>query len=239
MPHDSPTAVSCPSLNLCVAGSFAGAIFTSTDPTGGAGAWSSTRVGAPPVCGDRSCVSDSIEAVSCASEKLCAATDGENLWVSTSPGTPSASWTKSALPKSRPSQYSRVLACPAVNLCVSAIDEELDATSDPSNPSPTWVVTHLPSVTGAGDFGSRTPGVVSAVSCPSTQLCVAVDDVAGYAFAGDPTEPNSWTATKIDTPLVDPLVRGPGALTGVSCWLSGLCVAVDAAGKMIVGRVSG
>ena len=169
-------AVSCPSVNVCVAGAGDGAIYASIDPTGGAGAWSPTQLGEPPVCDKYACSLDPIEAVSCASEQLCAATDGSNLWSSTDPGTPSATWTKSQMPLN-----SGVLACPGENLCVSADAEQIDATTDPSSPSPTWIVTHLPTVTGTGDIGAPATGLLSSVSCPSTRLCVAVDYVAGYA----------------------------------------------------------
>ena len=198
-------AVSCPSVNLCIAGAGDGAIYTSTDPNGNAGAWSSTQLGEPPECGNYECTEDPIEAVACAPEQLCAATDGSNLWSSTDPGTPGATWTKSQMRLN-----SGVLTCPTENLCVSADREEIDATTDPSSPSPTWIATHLPTVTGTGDSGAPATGLVSSVSCPSTQLCVAVDDGAGYAFTGNPTDPNSWTATKIDSPLLGFLL-GPRA----------------------------
>ena len=228
------TGVSCPSGNLCVAGALDGAIYTSTDPTGGAGAWSSTQLGDTPTeCGKYGCSLDPITAVSCASAQLCTATDGSHLWSSTDPGTPSAAWTKSPMPFS-----AGVLTCSADNLCVSANGEQIDANTDPSSPSPTWIATELPTVTGVGESGAPSTGFVSSVSCPSTQLCVAVDDVAGYAFTGNPTEPGSWTATKIDSPLSGFPV-GARALTGVSCPPSGACVAVDAAGNVILGRVSG
>jgi hypothetical protein len=227
------TSVSCPSPNLCLAGGTDGSILTSADPTGGPSTWTSQQLGQPPVCDKYGCNDDSIEAVSCASAQLCSATDGPNLWVSTDPGATGATWTKSQMPRS-----SGVLTCPSDNLCVSANVEEIDATTNPSSPSPTWTVTHLPRVTGPGGFGQVSTGFVSSISCLSTQLCVAVDKVAGYAFSGNPTDPSSWTATKIDTPLPG-LNLGPIGLTGVSCAPSGPCFAVDAAGKVVVGQVTG
>jgi hypothetical protein len=227
------TSVSCTSPNLCLAGATDGSIFTSTAPNGGQSTWTARQIGQPAVCGDDGCDYDSIQAVSCASPQLCAATDDANLWVSTDPGAANPTWTKSQMPPS-----GRVLTCPADDLCVSANGEEIDATTNPSSASPTWTVTHLPTVTGDSGFGTTSPGSVSSVSCPSTQLCVAVDKIAGYAFAGNPTDPSSWTATKIDSPLVSHGVP-PVSLTSVSCPPSGPCVAVDAVGNAIVGSMSG
>jgi hypothetical protein len=227
------TSISCPSSNLCVAGAGDGSVWTSTDPTGGSATWHSAQLGQPAVCGKYGCDDDSIAAVSCASEQLCAATDGPNLWVSTDPATPGATWTKSKTPGG-----GHVLTCPAENLCVTANLEEIDATPNPSSPSPTWTITHLPPVTGPSGFGMTSSGSVSSVSCPSTQQCVAVDVVAGYAFMGNPTNPSSWTATKIDSPIPG-LSLGPVGLTGVSCPPSGPCIAVDAGGNAIVGQLTG
>jgi hypothetical protein len=232
---DNPgmTQISCPSATLCLVGGIDGAILTSTDPTGAPSAWTSQQLGQPPVCEKYGCDYDTLTAVSCSSEQLCAATDGPNLWVSTDPGATNASWTKSQMP---PSWY--VLTCPADNLCVSANGEEIDATTDPSAPTPTWIATHLPTVTGPSGFGTVSQGSVSSISCPSTQLCAAVDKIAGYAFTGNPTDPSSWTATKLDTPLAG-FNFGPTSLTGVSCPSSGPCIAVDAIGKAFVGQVTG
>lgn len=227
------TSVSCPTPNLCLAGGIDGSILTSTAPNGGQSTWTQQQIGQPGVCDKYGCGYDSIQAVSCASPELCAATDGPNLWVSTDPGKANATWAKSPMPDSF-----HVLTCPADDLCVSANGEEIDATTNPSSPSPTWIVTHLPMVTGTSGFGVTSHGLVSSVSCPSAQLCVAVDAIAGYAFTGNPTDPSSWTATKIDSPLTG-LNLGQTSLTGVSCSPSGPCVAVDASGNAIVGTVSG
>ena len=61
------------------------------------------------------------------------------------------------------------------------------------------------------------------VSCPSTSLCVAVDDVGNVLSSTDPADPTTWSA-----PLH---VAGPGGFHDVSCPSVSFCVAVDDAGN--------
>lgn len=235
LPYPGVTAISCPSANLCAAGGVDGSVLTTTDPTGGAGAWTSQQLGVAPYdCDKYGCTYDSITAVSCASQKLCGATDGYDLWVSTDPGADGATWVESQLPST-----SSTLACPADDLCVGAGAAEIYATTDPSDASPTWTVTQLPKITNPAPSGTSMLASVSSVSCLSRQLCVAIDESAGYAFAGNPTDPNSWTATRIEPPLPGPHQSPVAAVTGVSCAPAGPCIAVDTAGAIIIGRVSG
>ena len=60
-----PTAVSCASASLCVAVGWFGQLLTSTDPTGGAHAWSLTRPDGRRL----------LEAVACPEVSLCLAVD--------------------------------------------------------------------------------------------------------------------------------------------------------------------
>lgn len=65
---------------------------------------------------------------------------------------------------------------------------------------------------------------VTGVSCPSTSLCVAVDNNGDVVTSTNPTGGAAdWTVTYLE----------PAALTGLSCPTSGLCVAVDQAGNVI------
>jgi hypothetical protein len=81
-------AVSCPSVSLCVAGDSAGNILTSTDPAGGASAWTKARVARPDPIGN------SLTAISCPSVSLCVAGDGNgNILTSTNPTGGASTWT--------------------------------------------------------------------------------------------------------------------------------------------------
>jgi hypothetical protein len=237
------TAVSCPTARLCVAPDDVGAIHVSGNPWGGPTAWSSQQLGTPVQCERQYCDYDPLTAVSCPSANLCATTDGTYLWTSTDPGAADPTWAKSTPPV----HVSR-LYCPTESLCLAASNPVspfgvvsppiLEATSDPADPSPQWTAMSLPKVVIPASFGPAGAASLSGVSCVSAQLCVAVDQVGGYAFAGNPSDPNSWTATKVDYSSPVP-VLSPASLTGLSCAPSGRCVAVDGTGHVLVGTASG
>jgi hypothetical protein len=67
---------------------------------------------------------------------------------------------------------------------------------------------------------------LSAVSCPSESLCVAVDAAGNALASADPTSPGApWASAAID----------PGqALSSVSCSSNALCVAVDGRGEAFI-----
>jgi hypothetical protein len=69
-------------------------------------------------------------------------------------------------------------------------------------------------------------GGFSAVSCPSSKLCVAVDQSGFIVTSKDPAGgPKKWSPTiKIDP---------RGTLTGISCPTTNFCAAVDAAGNVL------
>jgi hypothetical protein len=221
---------------FCGGSDILGKIHISSNPSGGASAWSSQQLGAPEVCGGSAhqyCKLDSLNSVSCPSISFCATTDGNDLWTSTEPSAPGAAWSKSPVPK-LPGGVS--VYCPIESMCLATANASLETTSDPADPSPQWTAANLPKVVVPANFGSAASASISGVSCVSVQLCVAVDQQGGYAFVGNPSDPNSWTATKIDysAPASAPL-----SLTGVSCTPSGRCVAVDGSGSVVIGTMSG
>src|SRR4029077_19109748 len=64
-----------------------------------------------------------------------------------------------------------------------------------------------------------------AVSCPSSGLCVAVDNGGNVVTSSNPTGgAAAWTVTHVD---------GSNFLVGVSCPSSGLCVAVVQVGNVV------
>jgi hypothetical protein len=229
--------VSCPTAMFCAGSDYLGAIHVSGNPSGGASAWSSQQIGVPQHCERQYCTEDPLTAVSCPSISLCATTDGTDLWTSTDPSTSGAVWSKSPLPK-LPNLVS-LLYCPTESLCLAASHATLVTTSDPTDPSPQWTAANLPKVVFPANFGSGAAPSISGVSCVSVQLCVAVDQEGGYAFVGNPSDPNSWTATKIDSSSLLPDSVDAASLTGVSCTPSGRCVAIDGSGNVTVGTTSG
>jgi hypothetical protein len=104
-------SVSCPTTQLCVAVDDGGDAVTSTNPTGGASAWSIVDVDE----------SNSINAVSCPTATLCVAVDNAGqVLISTNPSGGAATWTAIDVD----SDYDLDgVSCPGVSLCV-AVDEE-------------------------------------------------------------------------------------------------------------------
>jgi hypothetical protein len=225
-------AASCPTVTFCVGSDLDGAIHAG-NVSGGGPAWSSQQVGAATYCERQYCYNDPLTAVSCPSTNLCATTDGNYLWTSTDPSAGDAVRAKSPLPSSTSKLY-----CPTESLCMAASNADVETTSDPADPSPHWTTMNLPKVVIPDGFGPAVQLSVSGLSRVSAQLCVAVDQSGGYAFVGNPSDPNSWTATNVDD--FSPLrVSGAGSLTGVSCNPDGTCVAVDGTGHILVGTASG
>jgi hypothetical protein len=220
--------VSCPTVTFCASSDYGGAIHISANPSSGAATWSSQQLGANPQCEQQYCTDDPLTAVSCPSTNLCATMDTQYLWVSTNPGSADAAWTKSSLPNLVQSLY-----CPTDSLCL-AWGAALEVTTDPADAAPHWTAMTLPKMVLSATLGPAFALNISGLSCVSTQLCVAVDSQGGFAFVGDPTEPDSWTATKIDN-----FAHDDGSLTAVSCTPTGQCVAVDGGGDVIIGTTSG
>jgi hypothetical protein len=205
-PFGSPNqllGVSCPSSGLCVAVDGAGDVVTSTNPTGGAAAWTVTDVDG----------SNYLNGVSCPSSGLCVAVDNNgDVVTSTDPTGGAATWTVTDVDGSN---LLSGVSCPSSGLCV-AVDSAGNAvtSTNPTAGAAAWTVTDVDSTNG-----------LDGVSCPSSGLCVAVDTVGNVVTSTNPTGGTAaWTVTHVDDsnwPL------------GVSCPSSGLCVAVDLSGDVV------
>jgi hypothetical protein len=198
-------AVSCPSASLCVADDDAGAVVSSTDPAGGAGAWHRALVD-----------SSAIDGMSCPSVSLCVAGDDQGrILTSTNPAAGAGAWSS---PVSVSTHELISISCPAVSLCVAV---EFGGGQVWTSTNPTG---------GAGAWSSASidsgPGLW-AVSCPTVSLCVAVDTNGNVLTSTDPTGgASAWSAPV----SIDPRV----GLAAVSCASTTLCVAVDNNGTAFV-----
>ncbi len=230
--NDRLAQVSCVPSGLCVSGGSQGAVVVY--PNGAGGHEVAFQLGRAPVCSRYSCIDDPIVGVSCVTAVFCAATDGGNIWVSRNHAGGAGTWGKSRL-----SVAASSLTCPSATMCViSAADASVIAsTADPGAPRPSWTKAPLPSVK-IRIGGYIEPPSIDGISCPSSHLCVAVDGLGGYAFAGDPAG-GKWSAEKIDAGKLDNDPETPSALTFVSCEPAGVCVAVDGTGHALIGRVTG
>jgi len=207
-------ALSCPSQSLCVgAVGGTGDIVTSTNPTGGSGAWAVTHISG----------AFGIGTVSCASASLCVAlTTNGHVISSTNPTGGVAAWELGD--ELSPGVSNESIACPSTLLCVATVGQQI-LEKGLNHPD---LFTSINPIT-SGSWGSTVLNdepehTIRGVSCASPVLCVGVGD-GGHAVTS--TNPNggagAWTAADID---------GTNNLYGVSCTSASLCVAGDIAGNV-------
>ena len=157
-------AVSCPSVSLCVAGDGEGDIVTSTNPTGGAGAWLVTYVDPVAWPGQNEVLQSRIDGVSCPTSSFCAATDDTgNVLTSQSPRGGATAWKVSAR------GGGTAVACPSVSRCLTAGYPEITESDEPLSGLPWTPELHDQNL--------------SAIDCPSVVLCVAGDTSGAIAVA--------------------------------------------------------
>jgi hypothetical protein len=125
------------------------------------------------------------------------------------------------------------ISCPNARLCVAVNGGNVLTSSDPIGGAAAWKVTK---VAGAQEL--------TGLSCPSINLCVAVDLYGNVVSSTNPTAgAAAWKVTHVDGhPCVfisagdGPPSRPPCSLTGVSCTSSGLCVAIDVGGNVVTSK---
>src|SRR5260370_1270280 len=201
--------VSCSSIRLCVAVDYSGGnVVTSSDPTGGAAAWTVTHVKG----------SGGLSSVSCPSSGLCVAGDYlGNVVTSTSPTGGAVTWlvthvdgSNCAVTETGALCALNSMSCANSTLCV-AVDQigNVVTSTNPTAGPAAWKVTQV--------------GAHSGVSCPSTTLCVAVGD-DGFTSSNPNGRAAAWKVTQ---------VVGANSFGGVSCPSVSLCVAVDELGNVV------
>ena len=193
------TAISCPTINFCAAVDDNGDVITSTNPSGGSGAWTTATIDPGSF----------LASISCPTSGFCLAggdPGGDEAFVSDNPSGGAGAWTTITLPEGLEG-----IDCPSTTLCVGVNSGGDVLTSvDPAS-SPSWVA-------GVVDPG----GLLSAVSCAGTSLCVTV----GQAIATSTTPAGGATTWRTDTAH-----RG---LSDVSCPSTSLCVIADSSGNVLV-----
>jgi hypothetical protein len=230
----APSAVTCPSTKLCLAWG-AESIESSTDPAAGAGAWTGRTIDP----------GSHVDAVSCPDISLCLAITGANsLFASTDAGAGAGARWKlemSHIDASHSREFGpttiAALACPSVELCV-AVDSagRMLTSTHPTRDRPWHVVDVDPQVVsapGVEGIGPGSPSIaptvvdaaLTSVSCPSIQLCVAVDEFGTIAYSTDPT--GGARAWKLSNEHPEVLRQSRG---DVSCASVSLCVYVGPLG---------
>jgi PASTA domain len=234
---------------MCVAVDDSGNVVTSTNPAGGASAWTTTSID----------TGNQLSAVSCASASLCVAVDlAGNAFASTDPAGGAAKWASTDIDGSEPLN---TVSCASGPLCVAGDSSgQVVVSTNPTDGSPTWTPSAIPDLiypleaascptssfcmVGAqnGDtYVSNDPsggastwalsledgvGEVLSVSCPSPSFCVAGDLAGNILFSTNPAGgPSAW---------VTGYNAGPGQ-SSLSCATDEMCIGVYRNGYLIVG----
>lgn len=211
-PRGSLGSVSCPSESLCVAVGYEGSVYVSTDPTGGAGAWSVSDVNE----GHRGATH--LISVSCPSPALCVAvsggsnnSNGGKVLTSTNPA--SGSWQAIQLSSSLDL---RGVSCGSPSLCVAVAREgRIFVSTNPTGAASDW--------REVGSPGG--PGDLEGVSCFSSLLCAAGNAVGNILTSTEPVgTAASWGEANAGRSV---------QITAVSCPAANRCLAVDNNGDVL------
>lgn len=239
--------VSCPTTGFCVAVDSSGNVLTSTNPTGGASAWTKATVDAGGGGG-------ASKGVFCLSASFCVVVDGGDVVTSTNPAGGSAAWTVTTIG----SEYVGFtgIACASTSLCVTGdAFGDLVASTNPTGGASEW---HSVLTASEVDY-------FDSVSCPSEALCVAADSFSGFATSTTPASGMTWHFTgqiegataSVSCPSVSFCVGvgggrvaistnptggasawhttlvDSGTMTNVSCPSTAMCAAVDKSGNVV------
>ena len=233
------SAVSCGSPTLCVAVDDAGNAVISTTPLDGnwhveaidpqLGAFHGLPEGSDGTPGMGPTFYRSyrgLSAVSCPSARLCVATDyyGNVLW-STDPAGGTGAWHLDHVD----SAALESISCPSEQLCLAGDSRgQILVSTNPIGGPGSWTVS-----ASFEEPEHELQDHISAISCPDSEHCYAVDEVYGIDFTvshilttSNPTESGSnWT---------DLISEGETVILGLSCPTLTLCVADDTLGQVLV-----
>jgi hypothetical protein len=109
------------------------------------------------------------------------------------------------------------ISCPSRSLCAAVDGQDVVYSTDPDAGGRVWHVTHigLPQNSSTGS-----PGTLVSISCPSSKLCAAVDDVGDVITSRHPASGRrAWKISRIHG--VDRY-----GMTNISCASAWFCVAV-------------
>lgn len=211
-------SLTCVSATFCaaagVSGGSNGHLWTTTDPAGGTAAWHRSSIS----------MRGELNTLSCGSPQLCAAGDKRgDVLSSSNPTGGLPAWTTFNV-----TGVSGILSldCPFAALCLAGDNAGNILTSTrPAGGASAWHTAHVggpPAVNGV--FAD-----IIAISCPTTHLCVAVDDQADALWSTNPTGgASAWSKATVDTQL------GFGYfLDSLACPTTSLCIAADSEGNIL------
>jgi hypothetical protein len=204
-------AVSCASQSFCVAVSYEGYVYVSTEPTGGADAWTPTVINEAGGHG-----ATHLTAVSCPTPSFCAAVSGgynASGKVLTSTDPIAGQWEVTQLGDALDL---RNVSCGTPSLCIAvARGGRIFVSTNPSGGVSAWEQVGTPGG----------PGDLEGVACVSTLLCAAGNMTGNILTSTAPASGGaSWSEAD---------AGGSVQITGVSCPTASRCVAVDNNGDIL------
>jgi len=201
--------LACPTTSLCVGVDAYGDVVTSTNPTGGASAWTVTNIdnSAPETPFS---LPNALNAVSCPSPagSLCVAVGEGGIYASSKPAGGAGAW----LAAGGVGAHGHAVSCPSASFCVASFGYygEVLTSNDPTGGAVAWKAAQVD--------GSHQ---VIGLSCPSESLCVGVDEAGNVITSTHPSAgEGAWTVAHV------------GELASVSCPSTSFCAAVGPAGLM-------
>ena len=117
------------------------------------------------------------------------------------------------------------VSCPSSAFCV-AVDQvgNVVTSSNPTAGSAAWTVTHVDGSNCAVSSSKPAACFLTGVSCPTVDLCVAVDGNGNVVTSNKPTgAATDWIVSHVDANF----------LSAVSCPSSSRCVALDIVGNVV------
>jgi hypothetical protein len=195
--------VSCPSVRLCVAvgqsaGNGDGQLFVSRRPTSEPSDWQRIQL------------NYGVNGLACPSTRLCVITLAQGVLTSTNPAGGAQTWHRSDAQLPSFETFGKV-TCPTTHFCASVSPnvhgDGAFVSTDPRDAS-TWHLRLL---------DPRTEDVLTGISCPSAQLCVATDDGDLVLRSRNPAV-GAWSSR--------PIAPGVKVVSeGVWCRSASLCIA--------------
>jgi hypothetical protein len=216
--------VSCPTGSLCVATGTQNLIASSTDPTGGAGAWKVVYAGEGPYespYGGPVITNRQVQGISCPTVRLCVAvTNLGQIYSTTNPTGPASAWKVTEVPSEGGNTHLYGVSCPSASLCVAVSGRRVNrgkvvTSTDPDGGPGAWQLT---------DLGERFD--LRAVSCSSPDLCIAVGANGEVLGSRNPAGgASAWL--ELGSP------GGGSVLQGLSC-LPGICLTGNTGGNLVL-----
>lgn len=210
----TPTAVSCPTDQLCFAGTAAGDLTWASPSSDTATAWSNATWSPGQLVTQGGTNILLFSSTSCPSATLCAGSDFRGrVFVSTNPTGGVAAWSSSDVDGTNAIVGAPV--CPSTTLCV--------ASDNAGN-----IVTSINPASGPASFSVTAPHVssstIASLSCPSPAECVGADQSGDIVSSTNPS--GAWNLATGTDP-------GSNSLSSLTCPSTALCVGADYVGNVL------